>query len=187
MLRPTLPPTWAFLLEVLSRQAMAMAMPSPSFAEDVQEPAPSTPPFVPTSSMETHVDPRTPNEFQYPFTKADNAVNSCQVKSHADLDNKESRLYDCEGALVYLTYKNGYWDCSNWVIEHNLRFFRLFAWGSCHLWVTTSRDESVRIGNGDLMAWISYAVNDYKAGDNTSAQGTSDCGRDKISWEINAD
>ncbi|KAH9905409.1 hypothetical protein F4778DRAFT_729907 [Xylariomycetidae sp. FL2044] len=96
----------------------------------------------------------------------------------------------CEQALQVLLQSNGYFDCSEWTDgQQQYRWGKVWSWSNgCSVWVmaTGGKDQTTRIGNGDIYAWIKKTMDEHREGDWIGARGNMDCGGNSIKWEINS-
>ncbi|KAI1499844.1 hypothetical protein F5X99DRAFT_410631 [Biscogniauxia marginata] len=142
------------------------------------------PGFVPSSTNETV--PSLKARFEADFKGTGNQQFTCQSMTVKSDPNPGAKISDCRDGMADLLKMPGYWDCKDWVKDNNFHFFELYGKGTCHFSVAGTKDSPTSIGNGDVYAFIYKTVTDYAQGDSAAAQGTMQCGDNKIYWSVSS-
>ncbi|EMR65267.1 hypothetical protein UCREL1_7747 [Eutypa lata UCREL1] len=127
------------------------------------------------------------SRFDKPFMGAHQMEFMCEGGSLGKGSTYRAKASDCETALEKLVGMNGHWDCTGWTDGQNLRYFVLFEYGTCKAYVMADADKMISIGNGDVFAWITGALQ-FKHEENgetwVSGKGNSPCSSGGVKFSV---
>ncbi len=87
------------------------------------------------------VPPALQARFKKTFSPSKKIQFRCAGTTYGEGGEYRAKASDCEAALSELTTTNGYWDCREWVEEHNLKYYVIFEHGTCKAYAMARVDN----------------------------------------------